>query len=105
MAYAFGRFYNMSNFNKDKDSPLKYVTIKSTNKSHITIKNRDKCLQECANKPCTYLCPSRVFSWAEKEIKIAYSNCIECLACPWTCPYNNIAWSLPAGGFGIKYSL
>lgn len=96
----------MPNFLKDNNSPLDYVHIKVDKKSHIKIKNKETCLQKCENKPCTYYCPTRVFSWNDNQDKIIidYSRCIECLACPFGCPYDNIDWSFPKGGFGVDYA-
>lgn len=92
----------MSNFNKPPKNPLQYTTIKKASKSHIKIKDEKICLK-CKNKPCTYYCPSRVFSWASNKIKVDYERCIECGACPWGCPQNNIKWNFPPGGDGVKY--
>ncbi|AZO93612.1 4Fe-4S ferredoxin [Iocasia frigidifontis] len=95
----------MGNFIKDNDNPLKYTTIKIAKQSHIHIKEKDPCLSNCENKPCTYYCPTRVFSWSNKEIKVDYKRCIECGACPWGCPYDNIKWSFPPGGYGVNYEI
>lgn len=71
---------------------------------HIKIVNRDKCL-ECEKKPCTYVCPAKVYSWDEKEkrIAIAYEGCVECGTCRYACPPHIIDWRNPRGGFGIQY--
>lgn len=91
----------MGNFLKNHDSPLNYVLIEPAPESHIKIKNPAIC-RECENKPCTYYCPTRVFSW-EDALLIDYRRCIECGACPYGCPSENIAWQYPAGGYGVKY--
>ncbi|SJZ88091.1 ferredoxin family protein [Selenihalanaerobacter shriftii] len=95
----------MSNFLKDQKSPLDSVEIIADDISHIDIKNKKVCLKKCENKPCTYYCPTRVYSWSgeDTEIKVDYTRCVECLACPQGCPYNNIAWQLPKGGYGVNY--
>ncbi|MCK8823866.1 ferredoxin family protein [Fuchsiella alkaliacetigena] len=95
----------MRNFNKEQSSPLDYVDIKVDDESHISIKKKEVCLEKCENKPCTYYCPTRVFSWQGKqnEIRVDYQRCIECLACPYGCPYENIAWEYPHGGYGVIY--
>ena len=95
----------MSNFNKSNENPLTTVEIIKPKESHISIKKKKVCQKKCENKPCTYYCPSRVFSWKEKEIKIAYERCMECGACPWGCPYDNISWSYPPGGYGVNYKI
>ena len=91
----------MSSFKKNKKERLQKTTIKIADHSHIKIIDRDVCLQKCENKPCTYYCPSRVFYRENKKIKIIYERCLECGACPWGCPYNNIEWNFPPGGFGV----
>ncbi|MCK8827803.1 4Fe-4S dicluster domain-containing protein [Natroniella acetigena] len=95
----------MPNFLKNNQSPLEYVTIKVDDQSHINIKDQKKCLNQCENKPCTYYCPTRVFSWDEQsnKIRVDYSRCIECLACPFGCPLNNIDWNFPRGSYGVIY--
>ncbi len=93
----------MSNFKKSNANPLKNVTIKKDKESHISIEDRNKCLDNCENKPCTYFCPARVFYWENNKINILYERCVECGACPWGCPYENIDWSFPRGGYGVLY--
>jgi NAD-dependent dihydropyrimidine dehydrogenase PreA subunit len=34
---------------------------------------------------------------------IYWSNCIECGTCRIICPFHNISWKYPAGGFGVSY--
>jgi ferredoxin like protein len=96
----------MGNFLKDNSSPLNQVTINPDTKSHISIRDKEVCREDCENKPCTYYCPTRVYSWQDEteEIKIDYTRCIECLACPYGCPYNNIHWQFPRGGYGVDYT-
>ncbi len=93
----------MSNFIKAEDNPLKNTIIKKARSSHIEIVDRDICLNKCEDKPCTFYCPSRVFSWEGEKIVVDYGRCVECGACPWGCPYENISWNFPPGGFGVKY--
>lgn len=94
----------MSNFNKSKRDPLKVTIINVNDTSHIAIKNDNTCLEKCENKPCTYFCPTRVFYWEDNSIQILYNRCIECGACPFGCPYDNIDWHFPNGGYGVKYT-
>jgi ferredoxin like protein len=72
--------------------------------SHLTVINRDFCINECDEKPCTFICPARVYEWDESEkiIKVAYEGCVECGTCRYGCP-DNINWSNPRGGYGITY--
>ncbi|MHB8172820.1 MAG: ferredoxin family protein [Thermincolia bacterium] len=73
--------------------------------SHLKIISRGECLHDCMEKPCTIFCPSRVYSWDEeaKEIAVAYEGCVECGTCRYGCPFDNIDWRNPRGGFGIMY--
>ena len=93
----------MNKFNKFSNKYLKYTEIKSADKSHIKIINKNDCLNKCEKKPCTYYCPTEVFRWHDDEIQILYQRCIECGACPTGCPFNNIDWSFPPGGYGVNY--
>ena len=95
----------MSNNKKPEQNPLQYTQIVKSESTHIFIKDKEICLQECENKPCTYYCPTRVYFWEDNEIKIDYGRCVECGACPWGCPYDNIKWNLPQGGYGVNYKI
>lgn len=92
----------MSNQIKNEDSVFKFMNIKAYDNSHIEIKDAAKCLT-CENKPCTFYCPTRVYSWEKDFININYTRCIECGACPFGCPLDNIAWHYPPGGYGVVY--
>lgn len=83
--------------------PINFVKIHADTVSHISIRRDSVCKDECENKPCTYFCPSRVFYWEDESIKILHQRCIECGACIWGCPYENIDWHFPKGGYGIIY--
>lgn len=82
---------------------LSAVTIKADNKSHISIKEPATCAKKCEDKPCTYFCPSQVYSWNGKRIEINYSRCIECGASVMGCPYGNIHWIYPSAGYGVRH--
>jgi ferredoxin like protein len=53
--------------------------------------------------PCTIVCPAEVYHWDGEKTVVSYENCIECGACRLICPYNNIACTMPRGGFGVQY--
>ena len=93
----------MSNFIRTQRNPLELVTIIPDKKPHILIKKDSVCAKECENKPCTYYCPSRVYYWEDDSIKVLYERCIECGACPYGCPYDNIAWQITGGCYGVDY--
>jgi ferredoxin like protein len=94
------------------DEKLGLLTYKADHSfAHIKIKNADvassPCVTQCKDKPCTTVCPAKVYNWEEsqKKILVAYENCIECGACRMLCPYDNIACEWPRGGFGVQYKL
>ncbi|AOQ22560.1 Ferredoxin-like protein FixX [Moorella thermoacetica] len=71
---------------------------------HLRIKDREVC-RHCEGKPCTFICPARVYVWNEREerIETAYEGCVECGTCRYGCAHDNIDWRNPRGGFGILY--
>lgn len=91
----------MGTFIKDHKSPWGLYRINPAKTSHISLKDCNTCRQ-CRDKPCTFYCPTGVYSWNE-VLKIDYPRCIECGACPYGCPFHNICWEYPEGGFGVVY--
>jgi ferredoxin like protein len=83
---------------------LGLLTYKNDHQSHIKIIESRACLA-CEKKPCITACPATVYEWdsAQKKIIASYENCIECGAARMLCPYNNIDWVPPRGGFGVAY--
>lgn len=73
--------------------------------SHLEIKDKRVCREECLYKPCTTFCPARVYQWDELEelITVGYEGCFECGSCRVGCPYLNISWRYPRGGYGVSY--
>ncbi|MDF1514661.1 MAG: 4Fe-4S dicluster domain-containing protein [Anaerolineae bacterium] len=72
-------------------------------KAHIWIKDHAVCAR-CADKPCIYFCPVGVYKQGnDGKIQVAYQSCVECGSCRIGCPYENITWVLPRGGFGVAY--
>jgi len=63
------------------------------------------CVTKCDSKPCTTVCPAKVYEWEadHKKVIVNYENCIECGACRMLCPFDNINCEWPGGGQGIKY--
>ncbi|MBE3591098.1 MAG: 4Fe-4S dicluster domain-containing protein [Firmicutes bacterium] len=78
--------------------------FKPDDRSHLAIKDRDVCLK-CEGKWCTYFCPAAVYHWNEEDAKIdiTYEACLECGTCRIGCPYRNIEWVYPRGGFGVQH--
>lgn len=82
--------------------------------SHITIHDKDLCINECFKtyrSPCTRFCPGDVYEIEMDEnmvpsgIKLNPSNCLHCKTCDIKDPYRNITWTCPEGGEGPGYSM
>jgi len=88
------------------DDKIYLVTIKKYKESHLLIRDQKVC-RDCPNKECTTACPVKTYTWEEhlSEIKVAYENCFECGTCRLACPYGNIDWKNPPGGFGVQFKL
>jgi ferredoxin like protein len=79
---------------------------KHDRQSHISITDNRLCRERCPTewkRPCTTFCPANVYNWDGDKIAISYENCVECTSCVLGCPYRNIDWRLPRGGFGIEW--
>lgn len=83
----------------DKLYLLKYEVDEE---SHLVIKDQKVC-QECERKPCINRCPAEVYSWEGDRLQVAYENCVECGVCKIVCPYENIDWRYPRGGYGVSF--
>lgn len=71
--------------------------------AHLSIKADDVC-SRCEHKPCLYFCPVGVYKLGHNgKIQVAYQSCVECGSCRIACPYDNINWVLPRGGFGVAF--
>ncbi len=72
--------------------------------SHLIIMDPEVC-RRCVDKPCTVFCPVTVYKWEpnDRKISVGYEKCVECGACRIGCPYYNIEWRYPKGGFGVQY--
>ncbi len=80
---------------------LKYFVDEQ--KAHLWIKDANVCA-ECTHKPCIYFCPVGVYALGpDNKIQVAYQACVECGSCRLGCPYKNIGWVLPRGGYGVAY--
>lgn len=86
------------------EDKLGLLTYKNDHQSHIKVMDPQTCLN-CAGKPCVTACPAMVYDWdaEKKKVLVAYENCIECGAARMLCPFNNIDWHPPRGGFGVNY--
>jgi len=88
----------------DVDVQRKLFTtrFKADKTSHLNIKDADVCLG-CKDKPCLWFCPAEVYKWEDERITIAFEGCLECGTCRIGCPFDNIDWRYPRGGFGVQY--
>ena len=71
--------------------------------AHIKIKDSNIC-DHCEHKPCLFFCPVGVFCKdAQDNIMVGYQACVECGSCRVACPFLNVDWHLPFGGYGVAY--
>jgi len=71
--------------------------------AHIRIEDQAVCAG-CDKKPCLDFCPVNVFSLdGEGKVMVGYQACLECGSCRIGCPFHNIDWHLPRGGYGVAY--
>jgi ferredoxin like protein len=62
--------------------------------------------EQCAPKPCLYVCPAKVFTWEEGELVFNTEGCLELGACTIVCNKigrGAIKWSYPRGGYGVNF--
>jgi ferredoxin like protein len=78
------------------------VKYKTDGTSHLNVKDQAVC-NRCEDKPCIPRCPAQVYEWEEDHLMVAYENCVECGVCKIVCPYDNIDWEYPRGGFGVVW--
>ncbi|MHA2175763.1 MAG: ferredoxin family protein [Candidatus Hodarchaeales archaeon] len=87
---------------REKLGTLKFETDSEEN-AHITIV-QDIC-QQCPHHLCIAGCPAECFRFVEKKMVFRYEDCVECGTCYLMCDQGSVTWSLPKGGFGVKYEL
>ena len=90
------------------EAKLGTLEWKKQPEANIHLKNAgadSPCVTKCDSKPCTTVCPAKVYEWEadHKKVIVNYENCIECGACRMLCPFDNIKCVWPKGGFGVKY--
>ncbi len=88
------------------EEKLFLLTYKHDKQTHISIRAPAVCHDRCGEqwgRPCTTFCPANVYNWDGEKIAVSYENCVECTSCLTGCPYHNIDWRLPRGGFGVHY--
>jgi len=77
--------------------------FKVDEESHLKIRDNEVCKEKCQDQPCLYFCPAMVYRTEGDRIAVAHEGCLECGSCRIACPYLNIEWRFPKGGYGISH--
>jgi len=77
--------------------------FKVNQESHLRIIDGEKCMKDCHEQPCLYLCPANVYRLEGDRISVNYEGCLECGSCRIGCPHLNIEWCFPVGGYGVSH--
>ncbi|MEN6384176.1 MAG: electron-transfer flavoprotein:ubiquinone oxidoreductase [Phycisphaerales bacterium] len=95
-------------YDKDTFTAMAGTQHREEQPSHLTIINRNICMQQCRpkfNAPCITFCPAGVYETVQDEVKPANaSNCLHCKTCQRKCPFDNIRWTVPEGSGGPRYN-
>lgn len=74
-----------------------------TGNPHLKIKEKESC-RKCIAKPCLFCCPVENYILDDNnDTVLSWEGCVECGACRVVCPFDNISWEYPRGGFGVNY--
>lgn len=86
------------------EDKINLVTLRPFRDSHLVIHDQRVC-RECTRRECTTVCPVKTYEWEEGDAKIivSFENCFECGTCRIACPFENIGWKYPPGGFGVQF--
>lgn len=85
----------------DRLALLKYYV--DHEEAHLWIKDPEVC-RRCPYPPCLQFCPTGVYRLdGQGNIIVGYEACVECGACRVGCPFGNVGWKLPRGGYGVAY--
>lgn len=86
------------------EDKINLVTLRPFRDSHLTILDQRVC-GDCKGRECTVVCPVKTYEWEEREgrLIVSFENCFECGSCRLACPFDNIAWIYPPGGFGVEF--
>lgn len=89
-----------------RDDKLATLAIKvNEGNPHLKIIDQKVCVA-CTEKPCTVTCPVQNYKVQDNgHTTIEWASCIECGTCRIICPFHNISWVYPTGGFGVRYRL
>ena len=62
--------------------------------------------RRCVEKPCLYVCPSKVYRWEDGQLAYNIEGCIELGACKVVCHRigeGAIRWNYPRGSKGVHF--
>ena len=87
------------------EDKLYLIKFKPDEESHLVITEMNTCIEKCGTRACTSFCPAGVYKWdpKNKTMIVNYEECIECGSCRIGCPFGNVEWRYPRGGFGVQY--
>ena len=83
----------------------KLFTVKYTPDTVSHLKPDIEFCKKCKDKPCTYICPAKVYEWENNKMTVDYENCLECGACRIACPSKSLNWEYPKGTKGVIFKL
>ena len=61
--------------------------------------------RKCKDRPCTVICPAKVYEWQEDKMVVNFENCLECGGCRICCPSKSLKWEYPKGTKGVTFKL
>jgi len=68
---------------------------------HITV--TPEICDKCPHNFCTFACPAQCFEMVQQKLVFRYEDCVECGTCDLACDQGSVRWTMPHGGFGVKY--
>jgi ferredoxin like protein len=83
------------------DLRLATLVFRADPEPHIVVQT-DLCL-DCAERPCLFACPARLFVWEGGQMVFTCEGCLECGSCRVVCHREAVSWRYPRGGFGVRY--
>lgn len=83
----------------------KLFTVKYNPDTESHLNPNNEICKTCSNKPCTYICPARVYEWdnANEKMIVNFENCLECGACRIACKQSCLDWKYPKGTKGVIF--
>jgi ferredoxin like protein len=81
------------------EDKLSRVRFNVDSEPHIRI-DAQIC-ENCAEKPCLYVCPVQNYSLEDGGVVFSWQGCVECGACRVVCDRGAISWAYPRGGYGV----